>query len=158
MEGNKFTGKPHTDPTWYNFGAVVDNIASGYPDPISDNIYRNIFDTLTIAACSIGQNTGTIHYWFPAGLQISCNSFAGNATAISVLTDGITGTGAYFEGIGFQQAPGSLEAANTFTGSPNNILNNTINDINFYYRHLAAEWPAMATVSTHRIPRGHHRF
>jgi hypothetical protein len=152
MEANTFRGIPNATEYWYNYGTVISNINIGSyigePTPgITDNVYRNTFDTLDMAVCAIGKNRNILPNFQP-GLQINCNTFKGNNTAIEVLSDGDVSYGLHYEGIDGAQTEAGSDAGNTFLGDQNNIINNTINNIYFYCYNPSTEWPGSgATVA-----------
>jgi type IX secretion system substrate protein len=136
MEGNNFMGKPPTYSGVYTFGTVIANLYTGKVKllgyPVSNNVYLNSFDSLSLGVYSIGDNTDDGMPW--DGLHVSCNTFYKNN--YDLLIDS-TGASAGFDGISPWQDYLGVSAGNTFSGSAKNILNYGISSgkpsVLFYY-------------------------
>ena len=123
IEGNSFNGKVNGEFGWQNFGTVIGNTG-----PVTNNIFRNLYDTLDFGAYSMGRNASSGR----AGLQIKCNTFVDNDIDIYV-NGGGSSAGPGYTGLPNQASSGS-SAGNTFTATrTHNIDNHTLYGFDYYY-------------------------
>ncbi len=126
IEDNDFEGKPSgaasTSSTWHNVGVAVAN--ANVSSVTANKVYLSTFDSLTEGVMAVGDN---------AAFTVACNTFTNNNTDILVAND--PGT-VPWQGISPNQGSEYLPtkpAGNTFSGSVNNIVNNTANSISYFY-------------------------
>jgi len=125
IEGNTFSGKPNSVVSdWTNYGVVIANSDTNH----INNVYRNNFaDSLTMGVFSLGCNQ---LFGRSTGLTATCNSFSKNDNDIYIASDG---SRAYSQGMATYQGSRTLPAANTFSGSTHNIVNNGYLYTTYFY-------------------------
>jgi len=130
-EGNDFEGKTnlYSYSDWQNIGVAAVNTGGS-----NVTVYRNTFNNLTEGVYALGCNRGLLSFTMLAtsndGLQIRCNTFTNNVNDIAVTPiDG----GAGSQGIAQLQGSPTVPSGNTFSGSTNNINDNAVSPLKYYY-------------------------